>query len=415
MNKSKIDKIVQKTERFSARNYNRMPIAIESARGAWVLDEDYRSNLEMLSCYSALNFGHLHPRIVGALRRQLNKVAVIPQLYYNSTVADFYEKVADFCDMDSVLAKNGGAEAIEAAIKLSRKWGYKIKRVPDGMAEIICCNGNFHGRTYGPLSLSDVEQYRDGFGPFLSGFIKIPFNDLDALENVITENTVSFIVEPIQGEGGIIVPSDGYLAKSREICRRYNVLFVLDEIQTGFGRTGYDLAYKYEGESAKPDILILGKALGGGLLPVSAVVTRREIMSVITPGDDGSTFGGNPLACAVGIEAINVLKEEKLSERARVLGGYLISELKKIESPCIKEVRGRGLLVGIELTQESIDARRFCELLLERGILCKDAHEKVIRISPPLVIGKAELNSGICAIKKVFKEIEKNGQKSKKT
>ena len=395
--------LILKSEEYLARNYKPLPFVPVRGSGVWVWDADGAKYLDMLSTYSVNNFGHLHPRIVQAVIRQLGKLASNPRCFYNDKLAEFAEKVAKFCEMDKVLPKNTGAEAVESAILISRKWGYVTKGIKKDRAEIIACDDNFHGRTMGSRSASTAPEYRDLFGPLADGFKWIPFGDPDALGRSITKNTVAFLVEPILGEGGIVVPPDGYLREIRRICDKYNILLVLDEVQTGFGRTGYDFAYQRE--NIKPDLLILAKALSGGVPPISAVVGPEEIMDIIEPGDDGSTFGGNPLACAAAIEAISVLKEEKLSERAMEMGNYFIPCLKEIKSPRIKEVRGRGLMIGVELVKEAGGARRFCDELGKNGILCYYTREDVLRLSPPLTIVREEIDWALERIERVLTQI----------
>lgn len=391
--------IIEMSNQYLAGNYKPLPFVNIVGSGPWVWDADGTKRLNMLSTYSANSFGDLHPRVVEIARRQLSKLTSNPRCFYNDKLAEFAKKLAQFCGMDMVLPKNTGAEAVESAICISRKWGYVVKGIRGG-AEIIGCNDNFHGRTMGPRSLSTTPEYRDLFGPLTGGFKWIPFADPDALGRFVTKNTVAFFVEPIQGEGGIVVPPDGYFREVEKICRKNDILLVLDEVQTGFGRTGYDFAYQHE--NIKPDLLIVAKTLGGGIMPVSAVVGPRTIMGIIAEGDDGSTFGGNPLACAVAIEAINVLRGERLSEKAMDMGKYFISRLKEIKSPMIKEVRGRGLMIGVELHKEAGGARRFCEELGNNGILCYYAHENVLRLSPPLIISRAEIDWAMERIEKVF-------------
>lgn len=397
---TKSEEIIAKSERYLARNYKPLPFAIVKGSGVWVWDADGKKYIDMLSTYSANSFGHLDCRIVDAGVEQLSRLASNPRCFYNDKLADFAEAVANFCGMDKVLPKNTGTEAVEATIILSRKYAYKVKGIPDNQAIIIGCNDNFAGRTLGSRSLSTTQEYRYQAGPLAGGFDWVPFNDPDALERSITENTAAFFVEPIQGEAGIKVPSDGYLPRVREICDRHNVLLVFDEVQTGFGRTGYDFAYQHE--NVKPNLLILAKALSGGIPPISAVVGPQEIMDIIEPGDDGSTFGGNPFACACAIEALSVFKEDKLSENAMAMGNYFIPQLKSMKSHWIKEVRGRGLMIGVELFEEAGGARRFCEELGRNGVLCYYTHENVLRLSPPLIITRKELDWALNRIKTVF-------------
>jgi ornithine--oxo-acid transaminase len=382
--------LIEQVERHGAHNYHPLPVVIEHAQGVWVWDVDGKKYLDMLSSYSALNQGHCHPRIIETLKEQADKVTLTSRAFHNAHLGPFLKHVTELCGLDAGLPMNTGAEAVETAIKAVRKWGYKKKRVPEGKAEIIVCANNFHGRTVTIVSCSTEEQYRDGFGPFTPGFKVIPFGDAAALEAAITPNTVAFLVEPIQAEAGILMPPDGYLKRVREICTRHNVLLVLDEIQTGLGRTGKMFAYEWEG--IRPDGLTLGKALGGGVVPVSMFLANREVMDVFTPGDHGSTFGGNPLACAVGRAALAVLIDEQLPERAVRLGAVFQQKLVELKSPHVEEVRGRGLLIGVEIRKSSGKARPYCEALKERGLLCKETHESVIRFAPPLVISESEID-----------------------
>ena len=400
---TKTQEVIEKSEKFLTRNY--APYHYASSRGlgikCWDVEGDEFN--DWLSGYSASNFGVRHPRLVEAAKRQLDLLPTDPRCFYNEKRAEFAEVVTRFCGMDRILPKVTGTEAVESAILVARKWGYVIKGgIQENEAEIICCNDNFHGRTMGSRSMSTTKEYRDLFGPLTHGFKPVHFGDPDAVGRAITKNTVAVFVEPIQGEGGINIPSDGYLRELEKICRNYNILLVIDEIQTGFGRTGRDFAYQYE-EGVRPDILIIGKALGGGIVPSSAILGPESVMRVVGPGDDGSTFGGYPLACAIGIEAVAVLQEERLSERSAEMGQYLLSQLKEIKSPLIKEVRGKGLLVGIELIKEVGSARPFCEGLIKNGILCHYTHERVIRLSPPLIISRSEIDWGLEGIKKVLR------------
>ncbi len=385
---------------FGAHNYKPIPIVIERAERVWVWDVEGKKYLDMLSAYSALNHGHRHPRIVKALLDQLEKVALTSRAFYNNVLGLFEEKLAKFAGYDKVLPMNTGAEAVESALKIARKWAYYKKGIPMNDGNIIAIEGNFHGRTITIVSFSTEHQYRDGFGPYTPGFKIAPFGDAIALEKLIDEKTIGVIVEPIQGEGGVRVPPEGYLKALRKIANRHRILLIFDEIQTGLGRTGKMFAWQWE--DAKPDILILGKALGGGVYPVSAVLTSNEIMDVLKPGDHGSTFGGNPLAAAVGIAALEVLENEKLDERARELGEYFMKQLRLIESEYVKEVRGKGLLIGVEIKREYGSARPFCEKLAQLGILAKETHDQVIRFAPPLVITKEELDWALERIRKVL-------------
>ncbi len=398
---TKSEAIIEDGKKYLAANYNPLPFVTASGCGVWIYDADDKEYLDMLSCYSANNFGNCNDDLVNALMEQIRKLAISPRCFWNDKLVEFAKKVTGFCGMDKVLPKNTGAEAVESAILIARKFGYERKGgVEEGQAEIIACIDNFHGRTLGPRSMSTTYNYRYLFGPLGQGFSWVPFGDSNALVKAINKNTVAFFVEPILGEGGIVVPPEGYLREVETICRQHNVLLVVDEIQTGFGRTGYDFAYQYDG--VRPDLLIVAKALGGGILGISGVLGRDVIMSVIKPGDDGSTLGGNPLACAVAIEAIELLDREGLSEKARSLGDYFISCLKEIKSPLIKEVRGRGLMIGIELVEEAGGARRFCEQLGHEGMLCYYTHENVLRLSPPLTIKKIHLDWCLKKIRKVL-------------
>jgi len=386
-------------EQFGAHNYHPIAVVIAKAKGPWVWDVEGKKYLDCLSAYSAVNQGHLHPKIVKALTDQLSRVALTSRAFHNDRMGLYLKRLLAVCGegFDMALPMNTGAEAVETAIKMARRWGYEIKGVEKDKAEIIVCNDNFHGRTTTIVGFSTDPDAFTNYGPYTPGFKLIPFNDIPALEQAITKNTVAFLVEPIQGEAGVIVPSSGYLKKIREICTQNNILLILDEIQTGFCRTGKMFCHQHEG--IVPDVMTLGKALGGGLLPVSAVVSRKEIMKVFTPGSHGSTFGGFPLACAVGEAALEVLIEEKLADRALQLGEFFISELKKIKHPRIKEIRGKGLLVAVELHEKS---RPFTEQLIKRGILAKETHDYTIRFAPPLVVQKEDLAWALEHIKEVL-------------
>jgi ornithine--oxo-acid transaminase len=394
---------VKKEQRYCARNYEPLPIVLVKGEGVYLWDDAGNRYLDMLGGYSATSFGHCHPRLVKALAGQAQTLALTSRAFYSDRLGIFAERVCKLTGQDRMLPMNTGAEGVETALKAARKWAYQVKGVSPERAEIIACRGNFHGRTLGVISFSSEPQYRRGFGPFVPGVRLIPYNDAHALEEAITENTAAFLVEPIQGEGGIVVPSAGYLARCAEICAKHRVLLIADEVQTGLGRTGKLLACEHD--NVKPDGLILGKALGGGLIPVSAFLARCEVMDVFTPGDHGSTFGGNPLACAVGLEALDVLIDENLVERSRELGDYFLSRLKRIETPLIREVRGRGLFVGIELDPARISSRAFCEALVKRGILTKDTHG-VIRFAPPLVISRAEIDWAVSQIRAALREFK---------
>ncbi len=374
----------------SARNYAPLPVVISHGRGAWVEDVEGHRYLDMLSAYSALNFGHGHPEIVAAFVQQAETLSLTSRAFHNDQFGPFCEEITKLAGQDLVLPMNTGAEAVETALKAARKWGEKVKGVPANQAEILVCEGNFHGRTITIVSFSDDPQYRDGFGPFTPGFKLVPYGDAAALEAAIGPNTVGFLVEPIQGEGGIVVPPAGYLKRAAEICRRNRVLFMADEIQTGLARTGRMFACDHE--DVKPDVLVLGKALGGGMMPVSAVLASREVLGVFEPGDHGSTFGGNPLACAVARRALHVLVRDGLAERAASLGEQFMAKLRALNSPIVKEVRGRGLLIGIELVPSAGPAKAYAKKLKDEGMLCKDTVESVLRIAPPLVIEPADLD-----------------------
>jgi ornithine--oxo-acid transaminase len=386
--------------RFGARNYKPLDVVLERGEGVWVWDIEGNRYLDCLAAYSAVNQGHCHPRIVNKLKEQAEKLCITSRAFRNDQLALFYRDVCELTNSNMVLPMNSGAEAVETVIKAVRKWGYVVKGVADSRAEIIVCDNNFHGRTLTIIGFSTEEQYKQGFGPFTPGFKTVPFGDAEALGRAITENTVAFMVEPIQGEAGVIVPPDGYLREVRRICSEHNVALVFDEIQTGLGRTGRLLAEEHEGVEA--DVTLIGKALSGGCYPVSAVLSNAAVLGVFMPGDHGSTFGGNPLACAVAREALAVLVEENLVENAAVLGDYFMKRLEQIKSPHVREVRGRGLLIGVELKAEAGGARAFCERLMDLGILCKETHEHVIRFAPPLVITRAEIDWALERVEQVL-------------
>ncbi|HEX4885521.1 MAG TPA: ornithine--oxo-acid transaminase [Casimicrobiaceae bacterium] len=387
-----------------ANNYAPLPVVLSRGDGAWVTDVEGKRYLDLMSAYSAVSFGHAHPRIVGALVEQAQRLAVTSRAYYNDRLPLLMERLARLTGFDRVLPANGGAEAVETALKAARKWGHKVKGIPDGRAEIIACAGNFHGRTIAITGLSTEPQYRDGFGPFPAGLATVPYGDAAALERAITPHTAAFLVEPVQGEAGIVVPHDGYLAECAAICRRHDVLLLCDEVQTGLGRTGYLLGCEHDG--VKPDAVILGKALGGGLLPVSALLASERVMQVFHPGDHGSTFGGNPLASAVAMAALDVLFDERLIPRAREVGGKLLADLRALRSPLIRDVRGRGLLIGIEVDPARLGARVVVERLLARGILSKDTHGTVVRIAPPLNVEESALEWAVREIGATFADLE---------
>ncbi|MFH2003030.1 MAG: ornithine--oxo-acid transaminase [Planctomycetota bacterium] len=392
--------LIDLCEEFGAHNYHPLPIVIEKAEGVWVWDPEGNKYMDMLSAYSALNQGHRHPRIIQALKDQADKVTLTSRAFHIEPMGRFLEKVVNLCEMEMALPMNTGAEAVETAIKAVRKWGYQKKGVAKDKAEIIVFKNNFHGRTTTIVGFSSEESYKEGFGPFTPGFKLVDYGDYDQLEKAVNKNTVAILMEPIQGEGGILIPPHGYLKKTRELCNKNNVLFVLDEIQTGLGRTGKLFAYQYE--DMKPDMLILGKALGGGVIPVSMVVSSKEVLGVFRPGEHGSTFGGFPLACATGIAAIDVLLDEKLSERAYKTGEYFMKALRDLHSPHVADVRGKGLLIGVEIKKSSGVARPFCEKLMTAGLLCKETHESVVRFAPPLVISMDEINWAMGKIKTVL-------------
>jgi ornithine--oxo-acid transaminase len=382
---------------YGAHNYLPLDVVIERAERVWVYDVEGKRYLDCLAAYSAVNQGHGHPVILRALIDQARKVTLTSRAFRNDQLPLLAKELHDLTGMEVMLPMNSGAEAVETAVKAARKWGYKIKGIPDGQAEIIVCANNFHGRTITMISFSTDEQYRDGFGPFTPGFKIIPYGDAQALRDAITPNTCAFLVEPIQGEAGIIIPPAGFLGETAEICRRERVLFIADEIQSGLGRTGKLFAYMHE--AMTPDVLIVGKALAGGFYPVSAVLASKEVLGVFQPGDHGSTFGGNPLACAVARAALRVLVEEHMVERAAELGRYFLEHLQTLRSPNLKEVRGKGLWIGIELRGP---ARPYCEALKEEGLLAKETHENVIRIGPPLVITREEIDWAFERIRKVI-------------
>ncbi len=389
-------------QRYGATNYAPLPVVLARGEGVWLRDVDGRRYLDMLSAYSAVSFGHGHPKLLAALREQAGRLAVTSRAYYTDRLPPFLARLCEITGMDRALPMNTGAEAVETAIKCARKWAYDVKKVPRDTARIVCCRGNFHGRTTTIVGFSSEPQYRDGFGPYADAFDAVPFGDAAALEAAITPNTAAFLVEPLQGEAGILVPPEGYLARCARICRERNVLLLVDEVQTGLGRTGRILACEHEG--VKPDGLVLGKALGGGLLPVSAFCAREEVMGVLRPGDHGSTFGGNPLGAAVGLAALDLLIEERLAERAAAMGAYLLGRLRAISSPAVIEVRGKGLLLGMELDAKRVSAREFVETLSRHGVLSKDTHGTVARFAPPLVIERADLDWAVDRIRDALAE-----------
>ena len=395
------EEYVRLEQTYGAHNYHPLPVVIARAKGVCVWDVDGKKYIDMLSSYSAINQGHLHPRIVKAAKDQLERVSLTSRAFSNDRMGPYLKKLCELSGLEMALPMNTGAEAVETSIKLARRWGHMKKGIPEGKGEIIVCENNFHGRTTTIISFSSDEDSRKGFGPFTPGFVKIPYNDIEAFEKAINENTIGILVEPIQGEAGINVPSPGYLRELRRICTDKGILLILDEIQTGFARTGRMFAFEHEG--IKPDILCVGKALGGGLYPVSAAISTRDIMAVFSPGSHGSTFGGNPLACAIADAALDVLVEEKLAERSTEMGDYFTKKLKALKCPKIKEIRAKGLLIGVEFHLGSKETvRPTCQKLMEVGVLAKDTHEKTIRFAPPLTITREEIDWAMERIAKVF-------------
>ncbi len=388
-------------DRFSAHNYHPLNVVLTRGEGVWVYDVDGKKYMDFLSAYSALNQGHCHPRIYQTLVDQAQHITLTSRAFRNDQFGLFAKKLTQLCQMEMMLPMNTGAEAVETAIKAARKWGYKVKGIAEDKAEIIVCSNNFHGRTTTIVGFSTEKQYQDGFGPFTPGFVIVPFGDIEALREAMKANTAAFMFEPIQGEGGILIPPEGYLKQAQDLCREHNVLFIADEVQTGLGRTGTLFAYQHE-SGVKPDLIIIGKALSGGFYPVSAVVGRKEVLGVFNPGDHGSTFGGNPLACAIAGAALDVIVDEDLPGRSADLGRYLMDKLKGISSSYVQEIRGRGLFIGIELKPEAGGARRFCEFLQQEGLLAKETHENVIRLAPPLIITKEEIDWALERIEKAL-------------
>ncbi|MEH7300674.1 ornithine--oxo-acid transaminase [Neobacillus drentensis] len=394
---NKSTEIIEQTNKFGANNYHPLPIVIAKAEGVWVEGPEGNRYMDMLSAYSAVNQGHRHPKIIQALKDQADKVTLTSRAFHNDQLGPWYEKICKLTNKNMALPMNTGAEAVETALKAARRWGYDVKGIAENQAEIIACTGNFHGRTMGAVSLSSDPEYKRGFGPMLPGIKLIPYGDIEALKAAITPNTAAFLMEPIQGEAGIILPPEGFLKQASELCKEQNVLFIADEIQVGLARTGKMFACDWE--EVDPDMLILGKALGGGVFPISCVVANSDVLGVFNPGSHGSTFGGNPLACAVSLAALDVIEEEKLAERSLELGKYFLEQLNTITNPMIKDIRGRGLFIGVELTEA---ARPYCEALKEAGLLCKETHDTVIRFAPPLIITKEEIDWAIEKIKKVL-------------
>lgn len=394
---TKSAKIIEQTENYGAHNYHPLPVVISEAEGVWVKDPEGNKYMDMLSAYSAVNQGHRHPKIIEALKQQADRVTLTSRAFHNDQLGPWFEKVCELTSKEMALPMNTGAEAVETAIKAARRWAYDVKGVAENQAEIIGCDGNFHGRTMTAVSLSSEEEYKRGFGPMLPGIKLVPYGDIEALKATITPNTAAFIIEPIQGEAGIVIPPEGFLKAAYELCKENNVLFIADEIQSGLARSGKMFACDWD--EVVPDMYILGKALGGGVFPISCVVANKDILGVFNPGSHGSTFGGNPMACAVSIAALDVLIDEKLSEKSLELGQYFMGQLKEIQNPMIKEIRGKGLFIGVVLNEP---ARKYCEALKAEGLLCKETHENVIRFAPPLVISKEELDWAIDRIKKVL-------------
>jgi ornithine--oxo-acid transaminase len=395
-----INEYIALEEQYGAHNYHPLDVVITRGEGVWVYDVDGRKYLDCLSAYSAVNQGHIHPKILAALVEQAGKITLTSRAFRNDQLPLFYKELSEITGYEMSLPMNSGAEAVETAIKIARKWAYQIKKVPRHQAEIITCAGNFHGRTITTISISTEPFYRDDFGPFTPGFVTVPYGDANAIDRAITRNTAAVLLEPIQGEGGVIIPPKGYLKDVADICKKNNVLFIADEIQTGLGRTGKLFAAQHE--DMRPDVTVIGKALAGGFYPVSAVLSDKEVLGLFTPGEHGSTFGGNPLAAAIARAALKVIIEENLVQRAAEVGEYFLEQLSEIPSSNVKEVRGKGLLIGVELSEKAGGARRFCEALQNKGILAKETHERVIRFAPPLVIDKETIDWALPSIRDVL-------------
>lgn len=394
---------IEQEKKYGAHYYKPLPMTLCRGEGAYLWDTDGKKYLDMMSAYSAVSHGHAHPRVVKKLQEQASTFAMSSRAFYSDKLGPLEEKLCTLSGLDAMIPMNTGAEAVETAVKAARRWGYHIKKIPADKAEIIVSRNNFHGRTTTIIGFSSEPLYREGFGPFAPGFKEIPFGDAEALEKAITPNTAAFLTEPVQGEAGIIVPPEGWLKKVQAICKKHNVLLILDEVQTGLARTGKMFAFQHEID--RPDGMCLGKALGGGLLPVSAFLAKKEVMDVFTPGSHGSTFGGNPLAAAVALEALAVIEEDRLAERAAELGSYLVRKLQGLNSPLIKEVRGKGLLIGVEIDPEKATARAVCEKLAARGMLTKETHEVVVRLAPPLIITKEQLDWAVQQLTEVLNEL----------
>jgi ornithine--oxo-acid transaminase len=390
---------------YCAHNYHPLPVVLSRGKGVYVWDENGKKYLDMMSAYSAVSHGHANPRLVKALTKQAETLCIVSRAFYTDKLGPFLKLACEITGQDMALPMNSGAEAVETAVKAARRWGYESKGIPQDKAEIIVCTGNFHGRTTTVISFSDEAEYRKNFGPLTPGFKIVEFGDANALEKMITPNTAAFLVEPIQGEGGIVIPPKGYLKKCQEICRKHNVLLIADEIQCGLGRTGKMLACDHE--DVVPDGLILGKALGGGILAVSMFLARKEVMDIFVPGTHGSTFGGNPLSAAVGTEALKILIEEKLPERSMEMGNYLLGQLAKLDSPLISAIRGSGLFIGIDINPAVGSAREICERLMDKGLLSKETHETVVRLAPPLVITREQIDWAVVQIREVLQEMDK--------
>jgi ornithine--oxo-acid transaminase len=399
-----VDSIISKESKYTAKNYHPLSVVIKRGKGFYVWDIEGKKYIDMMSAYSAVSHGHGHPRLLNALESQAKQLCIISRAFHSDKLAPFLEKLCNISHMDMALPMNTGAEAVETAIKAARLWGYNVKGIAKNKAKIIVADGNFHGRTTTIISFSSDKEYKEKFGPLTPGFISVPFGDADALEKAITPDVCAFLVEPMQGEGGIVIPPEGWLKKVQKICKKNNVLLILDEIQTGLGRTGKMFAFEHEID--KPDGLILGKALGGGIMPVSMFLAKAEVMEQFKPGSHGSTFGGNPLAAAIGMEALNVLTEENLIENSQSLGEYMKKEIKQIDSKLIKDVRGKGLWIGIEIDKKYSSARKVCEEMLKKGVLSKETHETVVRLAPPLVITKAVIDEVIGILDETLIELE---------
>lgn len=403
--KNPTEKAIAHENKFVAHNYKPLPVLLTRAEGIHAFDLDGKKYIDMMSAYSAVSLGHSHPRIVKRLQEQAKTLAVTSRAYHTNTLGPFAEKLVEVTGLDQILPMNSGAEAVETAVKAARLWGYVAKKIPENQAEIIVAEGNFHGRTTTVISFSTEADYRKNFGPFTPGFKPVPFGDIKAVEAAITPNTAAILMEPIQGEAGIKLPPAGFLRDLRALCDEKNVLLIFDEIQSGLGRTGKMFAWQHE--NAKPDLLILGKALGGGVLPVSAVVGKEKVMGLFKPGSHGSTFGGNPLAAAIGLEALQILEDEGMVTNSAILGDYLLQQLRGINSPLIREVRGRGLWIGVDFDPAKVSARTVCEKMMERGVLSKETHETVVRFAPPLTITRAEIDEVLAIFKDVLRALEK--------